>query len=187
MSSIKVAVSILICILIKNCSVIVINPKKTKKTTSLVFCLLQVKMTPTKLCVFRAYINSKWDLEVIGSPENSGAVLKAIPLAHPVGLPEKCTYCITDQLTLSAVPHNDWRRTLRKLQTFTGADKTRFSHLTQVPRESLQLFHAVIKCSRYFCEPWWIRPSFLSERRAWKQAALAVKQSKREAWNKQPF
>lgn len=39
----------------------------------------------------------------------SCSVLK-LPLAHPVGLPEKCAYCITDRLTLSAAPHRDWHR-----------------------------------------------------------------------------
>ncbi len=58
-----------------------------------------------------SFRNAKWDLEVVGSPANSESLLK-LPLTHPMGLPEKCTYCITDQLTLSAVPHSDWHCTL---------------------------------------------------------------------------
>lgn len=90
-----------------------------------------------------SYRSTKWDLEVTCTPTNSVAVLK-LPLAHPVGLPEKCTYCITDQLTLSAAPRNDWHCALRKLQTFTRADKTRFpphtSFSTSLSLETLQSF-----------------------------------------------
>lgn len=92
------------------------------------FFLLTVDKIQTVVTssIYAIHRSTRWDLEAIGSLVNSKAVLK-LPLPHPVGLPEKCTCCITDQLTLSAVPCNDWQRTLRKLQTFTGADKTRFS------------------------------------------------------------
>lgn len=168
MLSIKMAVSIaplsVICCLMKDCNIIVSHSKTTILLTS------GKIQTPTELCVFRVYGNTKWDLEVIGSPENSEAVLK-LPLAHPVGLPEKCTGCITDQLTLSAEPHNDWHGSLRKLQTFTSADKTRFSphtsSSTSLSLETLQSF-MLWSSAGDICEPWWIRPSVLAERWAGK-------------------
>lgn len=52
----------------------------------------------------KPYRDTRWDLKVNGSLANSESVL-ILPLAHPVDLLEKCTHCITDQLTLSAMPH----------------------------------------------------------------------------------
>ncbi len=140
-----------------------------------------------------SFRNAKWDLEVVGSPANSESLLK-LPLTHPMGLPEKCTYCITDQLTLSAVPHSDWHCTLRKLQTFTSADKTRFSphtssstSLSQRTHQSFMLWSSAAD----ICEPWWVKP--LSPRWARGQktpknnSSTCCKQTKHEPWNKQPF
>lgn len=71
---------------------------------------------------------------------------------------EKCTYCITDQLTLSLGPHNDWHCTLRKLQTFTSADKTSVSPHTSFSTspslESLKSF-MLGSSAAAICERWW--------------------------------
>lgn len=71
---------------------------------------------------------------------------------------EKCTYCITDQLTLSLGPHNDWHCTLRKLQTFTSADKTSVSphtsFCTSPSLESLKSF-MLGSSAAAICERWW--------------------------------
>lgn len=121
---------------------------------------------------------SRWDLEVIGSLVNSKAVLK-LPLAHPMGLPEKCTCCITDQLTLSAVPHIDWR-TLRKLQTFTGADRTRFSpHTRSSTSACLDTFRTCASWSRAgdICEPWLTNSTFLCGHWAGKPKRYLLKRA----------
>lgn len=136
----------------------------------------------------KSYRNTKWALEVIGSPTNSEAVHK-IPLAHLMGLPEKCTYCITDQLTLSAVPPDDWQCSPRKLQTFTIADKTRFSlhtsFSTSLSLETLQSF-LLWSSAADICEPWWINPSILGARWAGKlKHSLQTKQTL--TLNKQTF
>lgn len=164
------------------------------KPHSLWFVLTSGKSkTHTLLCVFmKSWRSTKWDLEVICSPSSSEAVLK-LPLAHPVGLPEKCTYRITDQLTLSAVLHNDWHCTPIKLQTFNQCwqDKvwpslphTSFS--TSLSLETSSVFHVVIKCSRYL---WTLMDKPFIPRWAldWKTEALPSNKSKHGPRSKQPF
>ena len=135
--------------------------------------------------------DTKWDLEVSGSPANREAVPK-LPLAHLLGLPEKCTYCITDQLTLSAVPRSDWHCTLRKLQTFTSADKTRFSphssFLTSLSPETSQSF-MLWSSAGSVCEAWWIKhftPPRAPGRKEPRRPPLQT-EAKRQPWDKQTF